>query len=76
MYNLLETIFGTSYLPHIAIKVVTALAIYVAAVIASKMAEKILGFIARLLFKNKSEKKISMNPYKIYQILTNPLYPK
>lgn len=56
MYNLLETIFGTSYLPHIAIKVVTALAIYVAAVIASKMAEKILGFIARLLFKNKSEK--------------------
>ena len=56
MYNLLETIFGTSYLPHIAIKLVTALAIYVAAVIASKMAEKILGFIARLLFKNKSEK--------------------
>ena len=56
MYNLLETIFGTSYLPHIAIKLVTALAIYVAAVISSKMAEKILGFIARLLFKNKSEK--------------------
>lgn len=56
MYNLLETIFGTSYLPHIAIKLITALAIYVAAVIASKMAEKILGFIARLLFKNKSEK--------------------
>lgn len=56
MYNLLETIFGTAYLPGIAIKLATAVAIYIAAVVVSKMAEKILGFIARLLFKNKSEK--------------------
>lgn len=56
MYNLLETIFGTVYLPHIAIKLVSAAAIYVIAVTVSKMTEKILGFVAKLLLKNKSER--------------------
>lgn len=56
MFNLLETIFGTSYLPHIAVKLVSAVAIYIVAVIVSKMTEKILGFVAKLIFRNKSEK--------------------
>jgi len=56
MNDLLFTIFGTGYLPGIAIKLASAAAIYVLAMIVSKMTEKILGFIARLLFKNKSEK--------------------
>ena len=56
MFNLLETVFGTSYMPHIAMKLVSAVAIYIAAVVISKMAEKILGFVAKLIFRNKSEK--------------------
>ncbi len=56
MDNLFIMIFGMNHIPSILLAVATAAAIYVVSVVVSKMAEKILGFIAKLLFKNKSEK--------------------
>ncbi len=56
MYSIIEKIFGTSDVISIATAIVTAVVIYIASIVVSKMAEKILGFMSKLLFKNKSEK--------------------
>ena len=56
MYSLIEKVFGTSDIVVIGTALLTAAVIYIASIIVSKMAEKILGVVARLLLKNKSEK--------------------
>ena len=56
MYSLIEKVFGTSDFIVIGTALLTAAVIYIASIIVSKMAEKILGAVARLLLKNKSEK--------------------
>ena len=56
MYSLIEKIFGTSHIVVIGTALLTAVVIYIVSIIVSKMAEKILGFVARLLLKNKNEK--------------------
>ena len=56
MYSLIEKVFGTSDFIVIGTALLTAAVIYIASIIVSKMAEKILGVVARLLLKNKSEK--------------------
>ncbi|MBR4036134.1 MAG: mechanosensitive ion channel family protein, partial [Oscillospiraceae bacterium] len=56
MELILGFIFGSTNVTTIALGLLTAVAIYIVAMVVSKMAEKFLGFIAKLLFKNKGEK--------------------
>ena len=56
MYLLMEKIFGTSELLVISTALLTAAVIYIASIVISKMAEKLLGFTAKLILRNKSEK--------------------
>ena len=55
MDNLLFTIFGADYLPHILAKLAIAVTIYIVALIVSGMAEKILTTVFKIVLKERSE---------------------